>query len=104
MMVLPSWSEALPTVLIEAGAAALPVVATNVGGTAEVVENGVGGYIVPPGDHTTLALRLVDLLHDPAKASQMGFAARDRVLKTFSLPQQARQTVDLYERVLSNQL
>lgn len=101
VLVLPSWSEALPTVLIEAGAAALPVVATNVGGTAEIVDDGTTGYVVPAGDAAQTAQRLIDLLRSPAEARQMGQRARDRVLAQFSLEQQARQTAALYERVLS---
>lgn len=103
VLVLPSWSEALPTVLIEAGAAALPVVATNVGGTPEIVEDGIGGYIIPSGDTTALADRLIDVLRQPDKAAQMGIAAQQRVLKVFSLPRQAEQTINLYERVLNHQ-
>ncbi|MHB8626586.1 MAG: glycosyltransferase family 4 protein [Aggregatilineales bacterium] len=100
VLVLPSWSEALPTVLMEAGAASLPVVATNVGGTAEIVVDGEGGYIVPPGDPEMLARRLIDLLQNPSQAAQMGQKARERVAQLFSLQQQARKTIALYERIL----
>jgi glycosyltransferase involved in cell wall biosynthesis len=101
VLVLPSWSEALPTVLIEAGAASLPVVATDVGGAAEIVKNGRTGYIVPPGEAATLADRLSHILQNPAKAQQMGQQARARVLRLFSLEQQARTTTALFERALN---
>jgi glycosyltransferase involved in cell wall biosynthesis len=101
VLVLPSWSEALPTVLIEAGAASLPVVATQVGGIPEIVEEGKTGYIVPPGDPSALATRLIDLLQNPALARQMGQAAHTRVVQQFSLQRQALQTITLYKSILS---
>ncbi|MFC1959487.1 glycosyltransferase family 4 protein [Chloroflexota bacterium] len=101
-LVLPSWSEALPTVLIEAGAASLPLVATDVGGSAEIVADGETGYIVQPGVVAPLADRLIDLLADPQQAQLMGQRAYERVNQLFSLEQQARQTVALYEKVLAD--
>jgi glycosyltransferase involved in cell wall biosynthesis len=103
VLVLPSWGEALPTVLIEAGAASLPLVATNVGGSAEIVDNGKTGYIVPPGDATQLAQRVVEILQNPTLAQQMGASARERVVRMFSLAQQAKQTIALYERLLATE-
>ena len=100
-VVQTSFAEALPTVLIEAGASALPVVATDVGGSAEIVDDGVTGYIVPPGDVAAVARQLIALLADPAGAAAMGQRARERVLGMFSLAEQVRQTVALYEAVLA---
>lgn len=100
VLVLPSWSEALPTVLIEAGAAMLPVVATNVGGTAEIVQDGRTGYVVAPGDASALGARLIEVLKNPDRARQMGDSARERVIQMFSYEQQAQQTIALYQQVL----
>lgn len=100
-LVLPSWSEALPTVLIEAGAASLPCVATDVGGTAEIVVDGETGYVIPKGDSAALATRLADLLSDSGRAAQMGAAALQRVTGIFTLPQQAKRTVEVYARALA---
>lgn len=100
ILILPSLSEALPTVLIEAGAASLPLVATDVGGSAEIVLDGETGYIVPPGQAEPFAKRLIELLQNPTLARQMGDQARERVVGMFSLEQQAKQTIDLYERIL----
>ncbi|NWF71308.1 MAG: glycosyltransferase family 4 protein [Chloroflexi bacterium] len=101
LLILPSLSEALPTVLIEAGAASLPLVATDVGGSAEIVESGKTGFIVPPGQAQPFAERIIHLLKNPVEARDMGERARARVVSMFSLEQQARQTVALYERILA---
>ncbi len=99
-VVQTSWAEALPTVLIEAGASGLPVVATDVGGSAEIVVDGETGYIVPPGDATQVAGRLIALLQDPAGAAALGQRAREHVVAMFSLQRQAQETIALYERIL----
>jgi len=101
MMVLPSWSEALPTVLIEAGAASLPVVATDVGGAAEIVADGETGYLIPAGDSAQLAGRLIDVLTDQDRARQMGVKAKQRIHALFSLQRQAQQTTALFRRTLA---
>ena len=101
VVVQTSWAEALPTVLIEAGASARPVVATDVGGSAEIVADGVTGYIVPPGDVAAVARQLIALLADPAGAAAVGQRARERVLEMFSLEEQAGQFAELYRAVLA---
>lgn len=101
VLLLPSWTEALPTVLIEAGAARLPVVATDVGGTREIVADGETGYVIEPGDARALADRTIAVLSDGARAKDMGAKAHAHVLKTFSLQRQAEETVALMERVRS---
>ncbi|MEL6307848.1 MAG: glycosyltransferase family 4 protein [Chloroflexota bacterium] len=101
-LTLPSWAEALPTVLIEAGAAGLPCVSTDVGGAKEITLDGDTGYIVPPGDSDMLAERLITLLQAPDEAEAMGQRARERVTKTFTLENQARETAALYERIASS--
>ncbi len=62
LSVLPSYTEGLPTVVLESYAAGVPVVATAVGGTPEAVADGVDGYLVPPGDPVALAGRIRDVL------------------------------------------
>lgn len=77
-LVLPSYREGTPRVISEAMAAGLPVVATNIAGIPEQVEDGVSGYLVPTGDPATLADRLDDLLTDDARRRQFGSVARER--------------------------
>jgi glycosyltransferase involved in cell wall biosynthesis len=74
--VLSSRQETSPAVLMEAMAARRPVVATAVGGVAEIVADGVSGYVTPPGDAVTLAERVQRLLLDPAAAAVMGATGR----------------------------
>jgi glycosyltransferase involved in cell wall biosynthesis len=91
MLILPSDNEALPTVLIEAGASALPVVATCVGGIPEIVEDSATGMLIPPRDPAALAGAIRRLVDDPALAQAMGQHAYERVRSIFTLPNQDRQ-------------
>jgi glycosyltransferase involved in cell wall biosynthesis len=83
IFVLPSFAEGVPVVLMEALASRRPVVATRVAGVAELVEDGVSGFLVPPGDPVALADRLDRLLTDPALCATMGESGRARVLAEF---------------------
>jgi glycosyltransferase involved in cell wall biosynthesis len=95
---LPSFIEGLPLVVLEAMAQAKPVVATPVGGTAELVVHGETGLLVPPGDAGALADALTALLGDPERAARMGEAGRERVLREFSAAAMAERVLGLYER------
>lgn len=96
VVALSSFSEGLPNVLLEASAAAVPVVATAVGGVPEVVGEGETGYLVPPGDPAALALRLTQLLWDPEMRRAMGEAGRERMRTLFTFEAQA----DAYRELL----
>src|SRR5258708_37161295 len=86
----PLLPEGLPNVVLEAFAAAVPVVATAVGGTPEVVEDDVNGRLVPPGDADILADAILDVLSSEARRQSMGNHARERVRDAFSFVTQAR--------------
>lgn len=98
VVVLPSFSEGLPTVLIEAALAGRPAVASRVGGAPEVVVDGVTGHLVPAGAPAALADAIVRVLADGAAADRMGARAREAADR-FSLPRQAAALVDLYRGV-----
>jgi glycosyltransferase involved in cell wall biosynthesis len=82
---LPSFAEGLPTVLMEAMACGLPVVATNVMGTAELVEDGVSGFVVPPARADLIADALRELAGDLELRARMGAASRARVERDYEL-------------------
>ena len=94
--VLPSFYEGLPLTILEAMAAGLPTVASNVGGIPEAIEDGVSGLLVPPGDPHRLAQALAFLLRDPAIRVRIGQAAHARMLRNFSFEQQVRSTERMY--------
>jgi glycosyltransferase involved in cell wall biosynthesis len=83
IFVLPSYDEGVPIVVLEAMSWAVPVVATLVGGTPEIVSHGIEGLLVTPGNIQELALALEQLLADPERCQKMGAAGRVRVERDF---------------------
>lgn len=100
IFVLPSRSEGFSNAIVEAMAASLPVVATNVGGNAEAVQNGVSGMIVPAEDPNALAAAITQLLVDPARAKAMGIAGKQRVAENFTTAAMMEQTTATYRKLL----
>lgn len=96
VFVLPSRSEASPNSIIEAMAAGLPVVATDVGGIPELVADGHTGRLVPPGDPAALGRALLDLLDHPDRAVQFGRAGREWIERTCSFDRMVRAFETLY--------
>jgi glycosyltransferase involved in cell wall biosynthesis len=96
LLVLPSYTEGLPNVVLEACAAAVPVVATAAGGTPEVVEDGLNGYLAPAGDAARLADRIDAVLTAEDRGRTLGFEGRQRVLERFTFAAQAREYLDLF--------
>lgn len=97
---LPSHHEGLPVALMEALALGLPVVATGVGGITEVVDDGVEGRLVPPGQPTALAAALLEVLSDKDRRAAMARAAARRG-STLSIESAVRRTEALYEELRS---
>jgi len=93
-------SEGAPTAVIEAMMMGLPVVATNVGAVAEVVEDGVTGYVVPPLDPKAIAQASLRILGDPALRESMGRAARARAVQRFTVDRCAQVHIEAYDRAL----
>jgi glycosyltransferase involved in cell wall biosynthesis len=97
-LVLPSWVEGLPVTVLEAMAHGRPVVATSVGGTAELVADGETGLLVPPRDPEALAAALERMLDPEARAS-LGAAGRKRVAERFSERAMTRRVLEIYDEV-----
>lgn len=98
--VLCSRSEGFSNAILEYMAAALPVVATEVGGAREAVAEGLNGYLVRPGDDENLAARISSLLRDPDEARLMGENGRRFVEEKFSCEAQLNRVSSLYDRFL----
>jgi glycosyltransferase involved in cell wall biosynthesis len=99
--VLPSLSEGLSNSLLEAMAAGVPVIATRVGGTPELVEDGTTGLLVPPRDSGALSQSMTLLLDNPQTARRIGAAGRSHVLSRFSIDKMVQDTQALYVKLLS---
>ena len=96
--VLPSLAEGISNTILEAMASGLPVIATNVGGSGELVEDGKTGTLVPAGDVEALADEMVALARQRDKAKAMGRAGRSVVEQKFSMAAMVRQYRELYDR------
>ncbi len=92
--------EPFGRVIIEGMAAARPVVATRGGGTPEIVQEGVTGFLVPQRDPQAMAEAIIRLLMDPDLARRMGRAAREDVARRFDARTTAQQIMDVYEYLL----
>jgi L-malate glycosyltransferase len=101
VFVLPSRSEGFSNAIIEAMAASLPVVATDVGGNAEAVKDGVSGFVVPPDDPDALSDAILQLLTDPAMAREMGEAGREIAGTRFTTSAMMGQITAVYGALLA---
>ena len=100
LLVLPSLYEGLPVAVLEAMAAARPVVATAIGGTDEAVTHELSGLLVPPRDPTALASAIRRIQADPALARRLAAAGRERVEREFSTEVTARLVMRIYDEVV----
>ena len=100
LFVLPSYTEGISMTILEAASCELPIVATDVGGTPEIVEDGRTGRLAPPRDPRALAEAIRDQWRNIESAHTMGRAARDFVIRRFSLDRMAREYIDLYQEIL----
>lgn len=94
--VLTSFNEGFPNAVLEYMAAGKPVVATDVGGVSEVVEDGVNGYLIESDDSVALAEKLLLLIEDPQLATSFGESGKEKVSKEFSTDRQVERTLELY--------
>ncbi len=101
IFVLSSRSEGFSNALIEAMAASLPIVATDVGGNAEAVKDGVNGILVPTEDPAALSEAISQLLSDPAQAKKMGEAGKALAAMHFTTEAMMNQITDTYQVLLS---
>ena len=100
IFVLPSLTEGLPMVLLEAMAARKPLVATRVGAVPNVIQDGHSGCLVEPGDVKGLAQAITDLLANPQKAHHLAKHAHRKVKQDFSSQRMAEKYIEVYQDVL----
>lgn len=96
MLVLPSFAEGVPVVLMEAMASRIPVIASQVAGVPELVQDGVSGFVVPAGDVDTLTTRLEVLLSDPELCRRMGATGRAKVVAEYDVDHEAAWLLALF--------
>jgi glycosyltransferase involved in cell wall biosynthesis len=98
---LPSQAEGISNTLLEAMASRRCIVATRVGGNAELVEDGTSGTLVPPGDPQALAAAMLAYLFDPERAARHAACARARAVHDFSLDRMVGDYEAVYLRLLA---
>jgi glycosyltransferase involved in cell wall biosynthesis len=102
LLVLPSAWEAFPIAVLEAMACGVPQVATDVGGTAEAVEDGETGLLVPPRDPAALARAAAELIRDPDRRARMAEAGRRRHAALFGVERMVAGTARVYDEALAD--
>jgi glycosyltransferase involved in cell wall biosynthesis len=99
---LSSDSEGMPLTILEAMAAGVAIVSTDVGGIPDVIEDGKTGRLVPKGSAEAFAERIVELLGDPARAAELAAGGRAMVRERFSAEKMIAATEAVYEELLAN--
>lgn len=102
IVVLPTYREGLPKILLEAAASARPIVATDVPGCREIVWQRVNGILVPPRDSAALAEAIQTLLRSPKLREQFGKAGREIAVAEFSEQSIVEQTLRVYRELLGS--
>ena len=102
IFVLPTLADALPTVLIEAMATQLPIVASNVGGVPEIIKNGENGLLTPPANPMKLAEACLKLIQDKDRTKAMGAWGLKIAKERFDIRNQAERLSSLYQELMLN--
>ena len=98
---ISNW-EGFPRSILEAMRAGLPVVASDVGGVSESVEEGRTGWLVPRGDERILADRLRKIVDSPGERAALGQQGRHRFVEEFEFRRMAERTLEVYAEVLAD--
>ena len=101
IFVLPSRSEGFSNAIVEAMAASLPVIATDVGGNAEAVHHGISGFLVPSDDPGALSAAILQLLYDPLQAKAMGEAGKKLAAERFTTVAMMNRIANSYRNLLA---
>ncbi len=99
--VLPSHHEGVPLFLLEAAAAGLPLVATDIGGCKSIIQPNINGFLIPPKDSSALALAVSKLIQDPELRARMGRASREIATHEFDEQLIHKQFLKIYDETLT---
>ena len=99
ILVLTSLWEGLPRVFPQAMASGIPVVATGVDGIPEAIQDGINGFLLPPGDIDGMAAKIIYLIRHPEKAREMGEKGK-RLVGEFDIWRMLEQQEELYDNLL----
>lgn len=102
IVVNPSYTEGLPTVVIEAGLLGKAIVASDVGGTGEIVTNGVNGFLFKPADVESLVSKLEMLIDDPELRNRMGIAARAYNEEKFDWKRGIKKFIEIFKKLTAS--
>ncbi|MEL6381815.1 MAG: glycosyltransferase family 4 protein [Cyanobacteria bacterium J06626_18] len=100
IFILPSFAEGVPVVLMEAMAASVPVLTTQIAGVPELVEHGESGWLVPPGDQQSLADSLAMLVEDTDLRKRLGESGRAKVASDFNVETEAKKLADIFRQTI----
>jgi glycosyltransferase involved in cell wall biosynthesis len=100
--VLCSHNEGLGNVIIEYMMAGVPVIGTNTEGIAEIIEDGITGYLIPPSGHNELAERIIFLINNPEIRKKIGINGKKCALEKFSLDNWIKNIINLYNKILDS--
>jgi len=100
LCVFPSFAEALPVSWIEAMALQKPIVASNIGWSNEIIDDGIEGFLVHPKDHKKYAERILELLENPEMQLVFGINARKKITDTYSVELVSKQSLLFYEDLI----
>lgn len=103
LLLLPSYEEGLPYVIVEAMAARLPIISTPVGAIPEVIEEGINGFLINPGDYQALARRIVRLCRGEELRLQTGHTNRDKAIRLYAQDVIFQELEVIYDQLVYNQ-
>jgi glycosyltransferase involved in cell wall biosynthesis len=102
ILILPTWREGFPNVVLEASATAIPVITTLATGSRDAVVPEVTGLLIPPGYPEAICEAALKLIEDPERCRRMGIAAREWIIEHFIDARVLALTVELYESLLKD--
>jgi phosphatidylinositol alpha-1,6-mannosyltransferase len=92
--------EGLPYNVLEAMSSARAVVASDIGGIANLIDNNIDGVLIPVGNVNTLTTEVINLLNEPSRAAELGIKARAKIIEKFSTEKMTAETLAIYDEIL----